>query len=219
VGIDKARISSEEAGVKLGNAEWQFEAIGFFNDYTNMVGTCTASTGGNCNIGDQFDGGGVDVKGLEMLAATTLGDSTAQGGPAFPVSLAYTYTNARFQSDFVSGYEAWGNVQAGDRLPYLPTHQIALNAGVELDRMRLNTAVNWVSETRSTAGQGPIAIGDRIDARVLVDLSAEFDLTDNVSVYGTAQNVLGETYNAGFSPSGARPGGPRLWMAGLRARI
>ncbi|MCL6250422.1 TonB-dependent receptor [Altererythrobacter sp. KTW20L] len=208
-----------EAGVKLGNADWQFEAIGFFNDYTNMVGTCTASTGGNCNIGDQFDGGGVDVKGLEVLAGTTLGDRSVQGGPAFPVSLAYTFTNARFQSDFVSGYEPWGAVQKGDRLPYQPTHQIALNAGVELDRMSLNTAINWVSETRSTAGQGPIAVGDRINARVLVDLAAEFDVTDNVSVFGTVQNVFGETYNAGFSPSGARPGAPRLWMIGLRGRI
>lgn len=208
-----------EVGIKLGNADWQFEAIGFFNDYVNMVGTCTASSGGNCNIGDQFDGGGVDVKGLEVLAATTLGDRTGKAGPAFPLSLAYTYANARFQSDFVSGYEPWGTVQQGDRLPYMPAHQIALNAGVELERLRVDAAINWVSETRSTAGQGPIAIDDRIDARLLVDLAGEFDLTDNVSVFGTVQNVLGETYNAGFSPSGARPGAPRLWMVGLRGRI
>ena len=172
-----------------------------------------------CNIGDQFDGGGVDVTGLEVLAARTLGDRTTQGGPAFPVSLAYTFTVSRFQSDFVSGYEPWGPVQQGDRLPYQPTHQIALNAGVELDRVSFNTAVNRVSETRSTAGQGPIAIGDRIDARVMVDLAAEFDVTDNASVFGTVQNLFGETCNAGFSPSGARPGAPRLWMVGLRGRI
>ncbi len=207
-----------EAGVKLGNADWQLEAIGFYNDYANLVGTCTSSTGANCNIGDQFDGGQVAMKGLEVVARTILGSSTGDG-PTFPVSLAYTFTSARFGSDFISGYEPWGNVEAGDRLPYLPAHQIAVNAGVQIAGARIDTTINWVSEARSTAGQGPIAVADRIDARVLVDLAAEVDLTENVALFGTVQNVLGETYNAGFSPSGARPGAPRLWMLGLRSRI
>src|SRR5690606_34917979 len=44
-----------EAGVKLGDGPWRAEAIGFYNDYGNLVGTCTASTGADCTIGDQFD--------------------------------------------------------------------------------------------------------------------------------------------------------------------
>lgn len=207
-----------EAGVKLGNDAWQVEAIGFFNDYANLVGTCTASTGANCDIGDQFDGGEVDVKGLELLVGTTLG-SIAQGGFAVPLSLAYTYTEGRFRTNFVSGYEPWGTVSAGDHLPYLPAHQVTFNAGVQLPRMRINAAINRVSETRASAGQGPVAANDRIDGRTLVDLSAEYDLLENLSVFGTVQNLFDETYNAGFSPSGARPGAPQLWLVGLRSRI
>lgn len=207
-----------EAGVKLGNDAWQVEAIGFFNDYANLVGTCTASTGANCDIGDQFDGGEVDVKGLELLVGTTLG-GIAQGGFAVPLSLAYTYTEGRFRTNFVSGYEPWGTVSAGDHLPYLPAHQVTFNAGVQLPRMRINAAINRVSETRASAGQGPVAANDRIDGRTLVDLSAEYDLLENLSVFGTVQNLFDETYNAGFSPSGARPGAPQLWLVGLRSRI
>lgn len=207
-----------EAGVRLGDARWQLEAIGFFNDYANLIGTCTASTGASCEIGDQFAGGEVQVKGVEVLAGTTLG-GLAEAGFAVPLTLAYTYTDGRFRTDFVSGYEPWGAVSVDDRLPYLPEHQVTLGVGVELPRLRANAVINRVSETRASAGQGPIAAGDRIDARTLVDISAQFDVLENVSLFGTVQNLFDETYNAGFSPSGARPGAPRLWMAGLRTRI
>jgi Fe(3+) dicitrate transport protein len=207
-----------EAGMKFGNQAFRAEVIGFFNDYGNLVGSCTASTGGNCNIGDQFEGGKVDVKGIEMLAGTTFG-SIGDNGIAVPVSLVYTLTDARFRSNFVSGYEPWGSVMINDQLPYQPKHQLTLNAGLELERARFNATANWVSSARATAGQGAIAANDRIDARTVIDLSAEFDLFKNLSVFGTVQNVFDETYNAGFSPSGARPGAPRLWLVGLRSRI
>ncbi|MDM7957947.1 TonB-dependent receptor [Blastomonas sp.] len=207
-----------EAGFKYGNDALRMEVIGFFNDYSNLVGSCTASTGGDCNIGDQFEGGKVDVKGIEVLAGSTFG-SIADGGVAVPVSLVYTLTDARFRSDFVSGYEPWGNVSIDDRLPYQPKHQLTLNAGVEIARARLNGTMNWVSAARATAGQGPVAANDRIDARAVFDLSAEFDVTPQLSIFATVQNVFDEVYNAGFSPSGARPGAPRLWLAGIRSRL
>ncbi|WP_330970687.1 TonB-dependent receptor domain-containing protein, partial [Lysobacter sp. A3-1-A15] len=44
-----------EAGMRWNSGDWSTELVGFWNDYSNLVGTCTASTGGNCDIGDQFD--------------------------------------------------------------------------------------------------------------------------------------------------------------------
>jgi Fe(3+) dicitrate transport protein len=35
-------------------------------------------------------------------------------------------------------------------------------------------------------------------------------------VFGTVTNLTDEVYNVGFAPAGARPGAPRLMMAGLR---
>lgn len=216
--VDPETSWNYEAGVKLGTNGWRADLIGFFNDYSNLVGTCTASTGGDCNIGDQFAGGKVDVRGIELSAGRTLG-SIATNGFEVPVSFAYTYTDAKFKTSFVSGYEPWGTVTAGDRLPYIPTHQMTVNAGLTTKVARLNATLNWVGKARATAGRGSIVASDRIDDRVLVDLSAEVDLLPNVSLFGTVQNLFNVTYNAGFSPAGARPGAPRLAQGGIRARF
>lgn len=206
-----------EAGVRLGENGWRADIIGFFNDYENLVGTCTASSGGGCEIGEQFDGGEVDVKGIEASAAIRLKDE--RRGLSFPVTLAYTYTDARFQSGFASGYGPWGTVQKGDRLPYMLEHQLALTAGIEAERARLSIGLNWVSEARAEAGQGAIPATGLVDERLLVDLAAGFDITPGLEAFVTVQNLFDERYAASFSPAGARPGAPRLALAGLRARF
>lgn len=216
--VDLETSWNYEAGLKLGTNGWRADLIGFFNDYSNLVGTCTASTGGNCNIGDQFAGGKVDVKGIELSAGRTLG-SIAANGFEVPVSMALTYTDASFKTSFVSGYEPWGNVTAGDRLPYLPRHQMTVNAGLNFDRARFSSTLNWVGKTRATAGRGPIAASDKIDDRIVIDIAAEVDLLPNLSLFGTVQNLFDVTYNAAFSPAGARPGAPRLALGGIRARF
>lgn len=213
--IDAETSWNYEAGVRLGDQEWRVELIGFLNDYSNLVGTCTASTGGGCNIGDQFSGGAVDVKGIEALASYRFVGT----GYAVPVSLAYTYTDARFRTNFTSLYGPWGTVAAGDRLPYIPEHQLTALLGLEFERARLSAAFNWTSEARAEAGQGAIPVQELIDDRLVVDVSAELDIMPGLALFGTVQNLLDATYNVAFSPAGARPGSPRLALAGLRARF
>ena len=62
-----------EMGARYDNQVMRLEVAGFYNDFSNMVGTVTASTGGNAAIGDQFDGGKVKVKGVEMTAPRSPG--------------------------------------------------------------------------------------------------------------------------------------------------
>ena len=81
------------------------------------------------------------------------------------------------------------------------------------------SARRWADKARATAGQGPIAASDRIDDRVLVDLSAEVDLLPNLSLFGTVQNLFDVAYNVSFTPAGTRPGAPRLALGGIRARF
>ncbi|MEX0824168.1 MAG: TonB-dependent receptor, partial [Woeseia sp.] len=50
-----------EFGARYNGEQLSFESIYFINDYDNLVGTVTASTGGDGQIGDQFDGGEVVV--------------------------------------------------------------------------------------------------------------------------------------------------------------
>ena len=86
-------------------------------------------------------------------------------------------------------------------------------------RWRVDGVVNYVDETRSVAGEGAIPANRRIDARTLLDLSAEVDLADGMAAFVQVQNVTDEVYNAALSPAGARPGAPRLVMGGLRLKF
>lgn len=204
-----------EAGARFERGTLSLDAIAYLNDYDNLLGSCTASTGGDCVIGDQFSGGAVEVKGLEITAGWNPGRA-AGWSVSTPLSVVYTLSEGEFLTSFNSGYEPWGDVRSGDELPYLPRQQLTLNAGVAFDRWRLNATANHVGENRSVAGSGDIAAAQRIDARTLLDLSGEFDLNDNASLFASVQNVTDEVYNVAFSPAGARPGAPRLAMAGVR---
>ncbi|MCF8709773.1 TonB-dependent receptor family protein [Rhizorhapis sp. SPR117] len=207
-----------EAGFKVAKNSWHAEAIGYFNDYSNLVGTCTNSTGGNCVIGDQFDGGAVHVKGIELTGGYTFGGVDDQGF-AIPVSVVYTLTDAEFRTSFDNGYEPWGSVAKGDRLPYLPKHQLTLNASVELEKARFSATLNLVSKTRAVAGSGEIADAEKIDSRALVDLAAEWDVFGPLSVFASVTNLFDKTYNVAFSPAGARPGAPRMVLGGAKIRF
>jgi Fe(3+) dicitrate transport protein len=216
--VDPETSWSYEAGLRYDAETLTFEATAFFSDYENLVGTCTASTGGGCTIGDQFDGGEVDIYGLEAMASYDAG--VALGWPiGVPLSLVYTYSHGEFQTSFVSSFGPWGSVMAGDELPYLPEHQLTLNAGLEGERWRANLSLNYVSEARAEAGQGAIPASALVDDRVLVDLAGEFDLTENAALFATATNLTDEVYNAGFAPAGARPGAPRIVMGGLKLQF
>ncbi len=213
--VDAETSWNYEAGVRFEQGTLTLDAIAYLNDYDNLLGTCTGSTGGDCNIGDQFAGGAVEVRGLEVTARWNPGQAVGWS-VSTPLSLVYTLSEGEFLTSFNSGYEPWGDVRSGDELPYLPRQQLTLNAGVAFDRWRFSATANHVGETRSVAGSGAIAAAERIDARTLVDLSGEFALNDSASLFARVQNVTDEVYNVAFSPAGARPGAPRLAMAGVR---
>lgn len=215
---DAEKSWNYEAGVRYERGLGSLEAIAFFVDYQNLVGTCTASTGGNCNIGDQFDGGGARVQGLEVVAAWDAGPALGSGW-SLPVSAVYTFTDGEFRTSFSSGFDEWGDVEAGDELPLVPEHQLTLNAGIEADRWRLALAMNYVDEARSTAGTGEIPASERVDSRTLLDLSGEYELTPAASLFASVTNLTDETYNVAFRPAGARPGAPRSWLAGVKMRF
>ncbi len=204
-----------EAGVRFADSGFTLETIGFYNDYDNLVGVCTASTGGGCAIGAQFDGGAVKIYGLETMAAYDAGRALGWD-IGVPLSLVHTWTQAEFRTSFTSSYGPWGTVLAGDDLPHLPEHQLTLNAGLDAARWRFNASLNYVSKARASAGSGPIPAGELVDSRVLVDIAAEYRVTGNIALFGTVTNLTDKTYNVAFSPAGARPGAPRMVMGGLR---
>lgn len=193
---------------------WRTEAIAYFNDYSNLLGTCTASFGGDCIVGDQFNGGEVNVQGLEVTArwdaATLLGTDFA-----LPLELVYTLTDAECQRSFESDYEPWGDVVAGDMLPYVADQQLTLNAGVETHRWGADLSADYVSDIRARAGQGAIQAAQLIEARWVADAAIWIDLTDRIRLRAKAENLFDDVYVASIDPAGLRPGKPFEFLIGV----
>lgn len=203
-----------EFGVRHADGAFSGELVGFYNDYSNLIGTCTASTGGGCNIGDQFSGGAVRMYGAEILARYRFDGPGA--AVRIPLTFAYTYTHAEFRTAFNSAFAEFGNVQAGDSLPYLPEHQWQLGVGVEGGRWNLNLGASWVDEMRTTAGTGRPARTGRTDSFLVVDLAGSIQLSQGIELFGKVENLLDNDYIVAWRPAGARPGMPRSIQAGVR---
>ena len=204
-----------EAGARFNGELLSFEAIYFLNNYDNLVGTVTDSTGGGGQVGDQFDGGEVTVRGLELSANSgwnELGNTNID----VPVSLRYTWTEeATFNNAFDSDYGPWGNVQAGDQLPYVPQHQLRASAGLESQSWTVTLAVNYVGRSRSVAGQGEFVPEESINSHVVWDGLASWNINDTFSTYVKVDNLFDEIYVAARRPAGIRPGLGRTAYAGL----
>ncbi len=203
-----------EAGARFSRGNGRAELIGFYNDYDNLVGTCTASTGGGCNLGEQFSGGKVRMSGLELSGQYQF---ELAGGLAVPIQLSYTYTDAEFRTSFASGFEEWGTVEAGDELPYLPENQAQLLVGLAAERWNLNFSGSYTDSMRVEAGQGPTSPLGKTDRHWVLDLSGEVEVARGLRLFARVENVLDEEYVVAWRPAGARPGRPRTALVGINA--
>ncbi|MDJ0793327.1 MAG: TonB-dependent receptor [Woeseiaceae bacterium] len=205
-----------EAGVRFDNNALSFEGIYFVNDYDNLVGTVTDSTGGGGQVGDQFDGGEVIVSGFELAA----GFGLDAGSFRVPLALKYTWTTeAEFENAFESNFDPWGEVEVGDELPYIPEHQLRASAGLEVQQFRLNLAASYVDEMRTKAGQGAFVTAETVPSHIVWDAVAAWNFNDQFSTYVKVDNLLDETYIASRRPAGVRPGLPRTAYLGFTYRL
>ena len=211
---DSEDATNWELGARYSGLNWNVEAIGFFNTYENLIGSCTNSTGGECVIGDQFDGGEVDVTGLELTSDTDLGNFMGWNF-SVPIRVAYTWTHAEFQTNFNSGYGPWGTVTAGDELPYIPEHQLFSAIGLDAGNFGGEISLSWVAEIRTQAGQGDIPVSQSVEAHTVADASAWYAINDQVRARVSVRNLTDEVYSVARRPAGLRPGAPRAVLFGL----
>lgn len=200
-----------EAGFRYNAGEKKLEVMGFFTDFDNMIATCTVSSG--ClNEGDTYDAGAVEVKGIELVASTVFITS----GYEFPIQITYTYSDTEFQTAFsASLYELWGEVEAGDELPYVPEHQLGLSLGASIGKWDMNARVKYKSEQRTTAGQGSAGATNSIGSFIVTDLSASRSIGDNTKVNLYINNLFDNEYEVSRHPDGLRPGAPRSIAVGI----
>ena len=208
------RSVNYELGTRFQSDGLRLQAVGFFNDYSNLLGADLAAGGGGGTL-DQFNGGEVEVLGLELEGRADLG-LLLDLGVSVPLQASYTFTEATFQNAFDSDFGPWGEVMPGDRLPYLPEHQGSVQLGVETGRFAINARGTYAGAMRTQAGQGSIPANQRIDSFFVVDLSAEAQVTRFASIFGSVRNVTDEVYAVANRPAGLRPGLPQTFLIGLR---
>ncbi len=213
-GTTEAEVSvNYETGVRFSAGGLNAQAVGFFNDYSNLLGTATLATGED-GSGDQFNGGAVTVGGVE-LSVDYDPKAGANRSITFPAVLAFTYTRTEFQTAFESDYESWGSVQRGDELPYVARAQGHASFGVRHWRWSVNLAASYSAAMRTAAGSGPMIHDERTDAFVVLDGSADYKLTPRTSFYVSVKNITNEAYIVARRPAGVRPGLPRMVLGGV----
>jgi Fe(3+) dicitrate transport protein len=189
------------------------EIIGFFNDYSNLLGSDLAATGGTGSL-EQFNAGEVKVQGLEVLLNYDFlaGNKTLK----LPVTLAYTYTDTEFKSSFGSDQDIWGEVTRGDELPYISKHQFNTSVSLAHPSFDINLSGRFNGEFRTQAGRGSIPSDELVPSSFVLDVSGAYHLNDHASITGNVINMLDEVYAVSRVPSGLRPGHPFGAYIGIR---
>lgn len=207
-----------EAGFRYNKDSFNTELTAFFNDYSNLNGECTASSGGGCNIGDEFNAGAVEVTGFEFATSYDLA-ATFESNFQIPVTFNYTFTDSKFKSNFESSFDEWGSVNIGDQLPYLAKHQYFLSVGFIKPKWEVNVNGRYTSTMRSVAGQGDISSDQKIGRNFIVDLATEYEIANKTRLFFNVENLFDEQYIASRRPMGARPGKPLSLMAGFKYKF
>lgn len=192
-----------EMGLRVNSQSLETELIGFYNNYSNMLGSDLAAMGGTGSL-EQFNVGEAVVKGLEFIVQyQPIPEDYAL---KIPLQLSYTFTDTEMKNSFESN--SWGRVIAGDEIPYINRHAFNLSIGTSYKRYELNIGVRYNSAVRTEPGQGAIADRQKIPAYTIVDASAKVKINENFTINLNAINLTNKTYLVSRHPSGLRPGHP-----------
>ena len=205
---DAEEADNMELGFRYNKGTTAVEVIYFASDYANLVAECKNSSGGDCDAGDTFSGGEVDVSGLEIDASWVVQSNTVN----YPIAITYTSTDATFDNSFDSDY--FGVVASGDDVPYIPSSVLAISAG-------FITESGWSGYMRmadhgSSCSTAACGAYENIEAYSYIDLSLRKRVNENLDVYGVLENITDNEDIAARAPkNGARSQKPQTFKLGF----
>ncbi|QXP68082.1 TonB-dependent receptor [Polaribacter sp. AHE13PA] len=205
-----------ELGTRFNLGKLKGEFVGFFNDYSNLLGSDLAATGGTGTL-DQFNAGEVNVNGVELLLNYNLTSEDSKF--SLPISFGYTFTNSEFQNSFGSSDSLWGTIAAGDEMPYIPAHQFNTALSLEHKDFEININGRFNGEFRTLAGTGSIPNNEKVASNFVVDLSGKYYVNKKLNLTANIINLLDNTYAVSRVPAGLRPGHPFGIYGGLEFRF
>ncbi len=199
-----------EAGARLATDRLKVELIGFYNDFSNMLGSDLFASGGKGTL-LQFNVGEATVKGAEfMLQYQPIPERFEL---RMPLQFSYTYTDTKMENSFESN--SWGRVFSGDEIPYINKHNFNASMSVEYKWFEANVGIRYNGDMRTQPGQGIIAERQKVPAHTIIDASVKARINKYVSVKVNAINLTNKTYLVSRHPAGLRPGHPFGIFAGV----
>jgi len=205
---DAEEADNMELGFRFNEGTTAVEIIYFASDYANLVAECKNSSGGDCDAGDTFSGGEVDVSGLEVDASWVVQRNAVN----YPLAITYTSTDATFDNSFESDY--FGVVASGDDLPYIPSSVLAISAGFITDS-------GWSGYMRmadhgSSCSTAACGAYENIEAYSYIDLSIRKRVNENLDIYSVIENASDNEDIAARAPkNGARSQKPQTFKIGF----
>ncbi|MFT6268913.1 MAG: Fe(3+) dicitrate transport protein [Alphaproteobacteria bacterium] len=189
------------------------ELIGFMTALDNLHGNCTASQGCSDDlIGQQYNAGKVDISGIEFI----IGHEAKLGDLTIPTRFNFTYSSAEFAESFDSQLDVWGSVESGFEIPYLPEVMWQIETGLRGEKWQVLVAIKHVDTMRTVAGAGLITPENSIKERTVVDMSANYQIDNQQTLYAVIDNLLDKEYAATRQHGGLQVGKPRSVQLGYR---
>jgi Fe(3+) dicitrate transport protein len=203
-----------ELGTRVSIGKFKAELIGFYNNYSNMLGSDLAASGGSGTL-EQFNVGEARVKGAEFLVQYQPLPHTCS--LRLPLQLSYTYTDTEMRNSFES--HSWGNVVRGDEIPYIFKHALNMQLGIEYKWFYANIGARYNSDIRTSPGQGTIAEREKVPANLILDASVNVLVNKYLTLRLNAINLTNRVYLTSRHPAGLRAGHPFGIYAGANVQF
>lgn len=203
-----------ELGTRVSIGKFKAELIGFYNNYSNMLGSDLAASGGSGTL-EQFNVGEARVKGAEFLVQYRPLPHTCS--LRLPLQLSYTYTDTEMRNSFES--HSWGNVVRGDEIPYIFKHALNMQLGIEYKWFYANIGARYNSDMRTSPGQGVIAEREKVPANLILDASVNVLVNKYLTLRLNAINLTNRVYLTSRHPAGLRAGHPFGIYAGANVQF
>lgn len=203
-----------ELGTRVAIRNFRAELIGFYNNYSNMLGSDLAASGGAGTL-EQFNVGEARVKGAEFLVQYQ--PLPKNCNVRLPLQVSYTYTDTEIRNSFES--HSWGNVVRGDEIPYIFKHALNMQLGIECKWFYANIGARYNSDMRTSPGQGTIAEREKVPANLIFDASLNVFVNKYLTVRLNAINLTNRVYLTSRHPAGLRAGHPFGIYAGANVQF
>lgn len=216
-----------ELGYRINTKNLKLQAIGFLNNYQNILGSDNVS-GGGAGTGDMFNAGNAKIQGIEFSVEQNLWRHSSKW--RLPLSIAYTFNEAKFLQTFVNAGGDWGTgtINRGENIPFITPQLLTLSLGLESEKMDISLVSRYVGNTRIKTGNPseivPSSSAKYTDVNTIgdywvVDVSGNYRLAKFISFFSTISNVLNNRYIVANLPQGYRPGMPFSVNFGVKINL